>query len=227
MDFTLRKGLVVINFDELYDTINHINLFNEAAKELTKYFNNSSFDFNTSTFNLLNTIIQQRCSISPGNIVIEYDNMSSLEIFHKLANYTLQVFRDNGILNKFNRIGYRTLWGLDYKSIHEANDTLIKCFNIDSKILNNFGMCDNIRYGFTSYEAGYAINYNFNSAINKEIKIFNGKQISEIENYCIIGDFDIYIDKDCKYSSIFTYMTNFSQMTKDKLGLLKSMVEGE
>ncbi len=226
MVFSLRKGLVVINFEEIYDTINHIDLFNAASRELSREYNNSSFDFNSSTFNLFNTMTQQRCSITPANISIEYDNLGSIDPFNKLALSTLQVFRDKGILNKFNRIGYRTLWGNDYKSIQEANDALIKCFNIDDKIINKFGKGDNFRYGFTTYEEIYTINFNFLSAINKEIKIYNGTQVSEEEKNTIIGDIDIYIDKDCKYSSIFTYMTNFSDKTKNKLQLFEDMIQG-
>lgn len=226
MAFSLKKGLVVVNFEEAYDTINHMNLFNEAARELSKEYNNSSFEFNSSTFNLSNNIIQQRCSITPTNIVIEYDNSSGIDSFLKLTLSTLQVLRDKSILIKFNRIGFRTFWGEDYKSIQEASNALIKCFNIDNKIINKFGNCDNFRYGFTSYEDGYSTNYNFLSAVNKEIKINNGMQVSEEEKYCVLGDIDIFIDKECKYSSIFTYITNFSKITQSKLVVFESIIKG-
>lgn len=225
MFFSLRKGLVVINFEEAYDTINHISLFNDAARELSRDYNNSSFDFNTSTFNLYNTLVPQRCTITPGNIVIEYDNLGTIDTFNKLALSTLQVLRDRGILSKFNRIGYRTFWGKDYDSIVEANNALIKSFNIDTNIICKYGDFNNLRYGFSANENIYQINYNFTSAINKEIKIFNGTHVSEELKNTLLADIDIYIENECKYSSIFTYMTNFLDSTKNKIEMFEKMIE--
>ena len=221
MKSTLRKGLVVINFEEVYDTINHISLFNDAARELSKEYNNPSFDFNTSTFNLASTLIAQKCSISPFNIAIEYDNLSTIDSFNKMALSTLQVLRDKGIINKFNRIGYRTIWGLDYNSINDVNNTLIKAFNIDYNKMNLYGDISNIRYGFSTYDDIYKVNFNFSSAQSKEIRISNGLQVSEESKNTLITDIDIYVEEDCKYSSIFTYMTNFSDRTKSKLELFE------
>lgn len=225
MPFSLKKGLLVINFEETYDTINHLNLFNDLIRELNKEYNNSSFDFNSSTFIMSNNIIQQRCSISPSNIAIEFDNASGLDLFNKLIMTTLKALRDKGILNKFNRLGYRTFWGQDYKSLEESNNALIHCFNIDQKSIKQFGKADNIRYGFTTYESNYTINYNFLSTINLEVKINNGMKVSEEEKYCALGDFDIYIDKDCKYSSIFTYVSSFASISKEKLAIFENMVK--
>jgi len=224
MSFSLMKGLVVINLEETYDTVNHVDLCNQLARELNKDYNNSTFDFNTSTFMMVNTITPQRCNISPVNIVIEFDNASGLDAFNKLIMFTLKALRDKGLFNKFNRIGYRTFWGQDYKTILDANNTLIKCFNIDEKLMNRFGEAGSFRYGFTTYDIDYTINYNFQSAINREVKINNGMQVSEKEKYCIMGDIDIYIDKDCKYSSIFTYISNFTSLTKDKLSVVENMI---
>jgi hypothetical protein len=226
MPFSLKKGLLVINLEDTYDTINHVNLLNEIARELYKEYNSSSFDFNTSTFILVNNIIQQRCSISPVNIVIEFDNASGLDAFNKLVMSTLKVLRDKGVLNKFNRIGYRTFWGQDYQSLLEANDDLVQCFHIDKKLMNRFGDAGSFRYGFITNENDYTINYNFMSMINREVKINNGMQVSEEEKYCALGDFDIFIDKDCKYSSVFTYISNFSSYTIKKLSLFESMIGG-
>jgi len=139
MPFSLKKGLVVINLEETYDTINHMNLLNDVARSLNKEYNNSSYDFNTSTFLLSNNIIQQRCSISPLNIVIEFDNASGLDAFNKLIMSTLKCLRDKGMLNKFNRLGYRTFWGQDYISLDDANNALVKCFNLDKILINQFG----------------------------------------------------------------------------------------
>lgn len=225
MSFSLMKGLVVINHEEPYETINHVELFNQIARELYKEYNNPTFEYNASTFVMGNTVTPQRCSISPVNIAIEFDNTSGFDAFNKLIMNTTKILRDKGVLNKFNRIGYRTFWGKEYKNIQDANNAIVKAFNIDEVIISNFGKADGLRCGFTTHDDDYTVNYNFQTAINREIKINNGMQVSETEKNCIIGDFDIYIDNDCKYSSIFTYLSYFASTTKEKLSVFEGMIK--
>lgn len=225
MSLALKKAIIEIRYTEIIDTTKYIPNFNELTRALNKEFINSFFDFNTSTFIMQNPIQNLSCSISTSNIIISHETANDIDGFNRLVEKTIQAIRDKQLLNSLSRVGYRTFWGIDFSNIDAVDAAIFKSFNINIDGLSKFGKPNNIKVGFSTKENDYGLNYNFSSAINKELKMTNGMLVAEKETYCILGDFDVYIDKECKFSNLFKYTTDFKNIIKEKIVIFEKLIE--
>lgn len=221
MILSLKKGILELRFSNVIDTSQYVDSFKKISQNLRQDFSTPTYDFQSMCFKMENAIVQQRCTISPANIVIEYDSSKGIEAFNKLIENVLRETRQCDILQNISRIGYRTIWGKDFDNISTVDKVLKNMFSIEESKLMAFGNSKNMRIGFSLIEGEYNINCNFSSAINKEVKINNnGVIVSEEEKYCMIGDFDIYTEEDCKYSNIYKYIVDFTTNTCEKVNAL-------
>jgi hypothetical protein len=225
MGFELRQAFLEIRFSQMVETDKVMGELNNISNNLRRLYGSSNFDFNNKAFIMNNPIGAYNCILAPDRLAIDSSATGTIDGFCKIAEDTLKEFREYSFLDNIQRVGFRTFHGKDYESLDIANGVIAKSFDIHKTSAKYFSnVIGDVRVGFSVARGDYATNFNFSAATNREMQLNNGDIRIVKEKYCVLADMDTFIDKSCKYSNIFEYLTNFKIITYDNIKTCSSVL---
>lgn len=225
MEYNMLKAVIEIRFSNIVDTQTRLNDLNLIANDLKRLYGNSTYDFANKLFIMDNPISACKCMLAPDKFIIDSNSKQTISNFLKIIEDTLKTFREKFFFDEINRIGFRTFYGKDCKTLEQANEIIMRCFNIEQTNFKKFSKeLTNLRVGFNTNEDEYTVNFNFSAATNKETQVTNGVVSFERETFCVLADMDTYIEGNCKYSKIFEYITSFKNITEKNVEICESIL---
>jgi len=174
---------------------NDMNKIQLIADELIELFPIYTFEPNQKALVLNNIDKHYAANILANRFILDVDEPINFDEFKEIADKFIYSIITNLNIKTMNRIGMRTLRGMNKKNIGEANNFIKNLFKFDDLLFNKLGSDINnlgITFSFRSDDYTIAVNIRSNSMQTIEMKD-NAMVRNETVNQVLV-DSDVFLE---------------------------------
>lgn len=193
--YLINKVFIELRYNESL-MFNDMKCLQEIANELISVLKNYKYDSEAKALLLSNDDNNLNVSIFNNRLIIDQDEVSSLESFKKFSNEILSIVTSKLCIANFVRSGMRILKGIEVKNLKEANTYIKKNYiKINDNDFNILGDNQNVRVIFNSIFDDFGIALSISPNLFQVINIVDGNIKRNIQTPQILIDADIFIEK--------------------------------
>lgn len=174
---------------------NDMKCLQEIANDLSTLFNNQNFDPDNKALFLANDNTNLKVTVFNNRLIIDQDEVNSLEEFNISATKVLEIIISKLCINSFIRVGMRTLRGIETENINEANTFVRESFvKIDKSNLEILGDIFSTSVEFNTKYKDYNISLMIKPNSFHVVSIKNGNIVKDKNMPQILVDTDVFKD---------------------------------
>lgn len=232
----MSKSKIFINKIFTECRYNNNLFFNDMNKLMTIYrsnnkeFINSDYNRQENTFHLFNPQKRISASVMENRLTFDMDEPISADNFkNKASEYANSVVNILDI-DRFMRVGIRSIWGIECGDINEAKDRIHKSFiKLSSEELSKVfgGDVNSTSVVFTSSFGKFKANIALNPNTLGIVEVNNGVTVRNVNRHEINLDIDIYIDEIVDSKEITSIIRSAVELTKERVALISNYMLGE